>query len=139
MYIKVIPLTTKTFIYLLLLLIINNTAQHNTTHYTILTVRIPAQENLAFIVTLVSPVVPLSFESLNKVTCKICRQCWREENADFSAIVQKPLLDLSHHGYFRKLYLKTLLGVSAIMDFGINEYLTLIGFDFGFSGGPVCR
>jgi hypothetical protein len=74
MYIKVIPWTTKTFIYLLLLLITNNTAQHNTTHYTILTVRIPAQENSVFIVTLVSSVVSLSFKSLNKVTCKIYRQ-----------------------------------------------------------------
>jgi hypothetical protein len=64
-------------------------------------------------------------------------QGWREGNAGFCAIVQKPLIDLSHHGYFRKLYPKTLLCVSAIMDSGINECLTLIGFDFGFSGGPV--
>jgi hypothetical protein len=51
--------------------------------------------------------------------------------------VQKPLLDLSHHGYFKKLHPETLPCVSAIMDFGTNEYLTLIGFDFSFSGGPV--
>jgi hypothetical protein len=38
-------------------------------------------------------------------------------NADFCAIVQKPLLDLSHHSYVKKLHPGTLLSVSAIMDF----------------------